>query len=306
MLCKSGRIIALVLLGLSQAQADTIHLKNGVRFDGVVTPVPEQQGLYKITAGDRQLFYRESEIEKIEKNSKTGHLDKEELLKRWEERNKLLTEETGLTADQRRLVRGLMMELKSEDASTRIAVRDKLSVLQQEFDVFGYIASLYPELSPLLAPNVLQLLAQLDPIRGLAIVQESAQANYFATRAIAIELLGRMGHKDSVPLIARGLADFNQQVQISAAYALAGLAVREATPALIALLANADLRVSGAARESLAALWAAELGDKRLISVSEWDEFWKAQTAPGTPIQLAQLEPLSPEEEEMKQTIDSN
>ncbi len=298
--------IALALLTLISVHADTVYLKNGVRFDGTVTPVPDQQGLYKVKAGNRQLFYRETEIDRVEKNDRTGHLDRKALLARWEERNKKLTEETGLTAEQRRLVRGLMFELKTEDASKRMAVRDQLKALQVEFDAWGYIASLYAELSPLLAPNVLRVLTQVDSKRSLPLLQESAQSNYFGTRAIAIEMLGRLGHKESTPIIARGLADFSQPVQISAAYALASMGVRRSTPALIGLLSHADLRVSGASRESLAALWEEKLGEKRLTSVSEWEAFWKNQTPEGTPIQLGQLEPLTLEEDELKQTIDSN
>ena len=299
-------VTALMALALMPVQADTIILKNGVRFDGTASPVPDQEGLFKVTAGKRQLFYRETEIDHIEKNDRTGLLDKNALLARWEERNRQLTEETGLTVEQRRLVRGLMFELKSEDESKRISVREKLKVLQAEFDAYGYIASIYRELSPLLAPNVLYVLTQLDPRRTVPLLQESAQSNYFAVRAIALELLGGLRHKDSAPIIARGLADFSQPVQISAAYALADMGVRQYTPALVSLLANADLRVSGASRESLTALWSDKLGDKRLNTVSEWDEFWKAQTLEGTPVGLAQLEPLSSEEEELKQTIDSN
>ena len=303
---KIGVVTALIVLTLLPVSADTVYLKNGVRFDGVVTPVPEQQGLYKVKAGTRQLFYRESEIDHIEKNTRTGILDKKALLARWEERNKKLTEETGLTAEQRRLVRGLMFELKSDDVSKRIAVRDRLKALQEEFDAYGYLASLYEELSPLLAPNVLRVLTQVDPKRSIPLLQESAQSNYFGVRAIAIEMLGQLRHKESIPLVVRGLADFSRPVQISAAYALANMGVRQSTPALISLLTHADLRVSGASREALAALWREQLGDKRLKTVSEWEAFWKSQTLSETPIQLAQLKPLSPEEDELKQTIDTN
>tara|TARA_R110001592_G_scaffold117322_3_gene319258 strand:+ start:410 stop:1333 length:924 start_codon:yes stop_codon:yes gene_type:complete len=303
---KYGLVLACALAAMVPAQADTIYLKNGVRFDGVATPVPDQEGIFKVSAGDRQLIYRDSEIDRIEKNQRTGHLDKQALVARWEERNKKLTEETGLTADQRRLVRGLVFELKSEDGSVFISVKDKLQALQSEFDVYGYLLTIYPELSPLLSPNVLRVMAYLDPARSVPLLQEGAEKNYFPVRVISIEMLGRLRHQDSVPILARGLVDFSYPVQISAAYALASMGVRQATPALISLLTSADLRVTNASRESLNVLWAEQLGDKKPISVTEWTEFYSAQTNPGAPIQLAELAPLSSEEDEIKQTIDSN
>ena len=303
---KIGSLIILALVAAVTTPADTIYLKNGVRFDGVVTPVPEQEGMFRISAGDRTLIYRETEIARVEKNDKTGHLDKQALIDRWKERNQKLTEETGLTADQRRLVRGLMFELRSEDISVRIAVRDKLQALQEEADVYGYLRSLYSELSPLLAPNVLWVLVHLDTAKSIDLLEESAQSNYFETRAVALELLGQLRSQNSETLVARGLADHNQTVQINAAYALARLGVRRSTPALIGMLADPDRRVSSASRESLTALWADSLGDKRLGPVSEWEEFWNGQTAEGTPIRLEDLEPLSPEDEELTHTYDSN
>jgi hypothetical protein len=304
MVNRLGLVLALAVTG--SVAADTIYLRNGVRVDGVVSSVPGQEGVFKVDAGGRTMFYRQSEIDRIEKNEKTGHLDKEDILKRWEQRNAKLTEETGLTADQRRLVRSVMFELKSEDASIRIAARDKLKSYQEQFDAFGYLEYLYPELSPLVAPFVLQALAEIDPRRSVPLVLESAQANHFDIRATAIAILGRMRLKDSVPLIARGLVDFDHRVQVSAAYALATMGVREATPALAQLLTIADLRVSGAARQALETLWQGEWGETRPTSVTEWNALWEAKKGTDTAIQLASLEVLSPEDEELKQTYDSN
>lgn len=288
------------------ALADTVYLNNGVRFDGVVTPVPDQPGLYKVTAGERSLIYRESEIREIEKNDRTGKLNREALLARWEEKNKRITEETGLTAEQRRLVRGLMFELKSDSVPQRLAVREKLVGLQSEFDVYGYLVTLYPELSTLLAPNVLEALYYLDAVRSAKLLKESATSNYFGTRAMALDLLSRARDRESIDLIARGLADHQYPVKIVSAYALAGLGVKEATPALISLLAHADQRVSNAARQALLTLWAAELGDNRPSTVDDWNALWAGQNTTGTPLELAKLEPLSPEADEFVQSIDGN
>lgn len=299
-------ILALAAVLGAPAWADTIYLNNGVRFDGVVTPVPEHEGLYRVTAGERTLVYREAEIARIEKNDRTGRLDKDDLRARWEEKNARLTEETGLTAEQRRQVRGLMFQLKTDNVPERIAIRERLIQLQREFDAYGYLRMLYAELSILLAPNVLETLYYMDPARSVDLLRESAERNYFGVRAMALELLGRLQDGASASLIARGLADHQQPVQISASYVLARLDVKEATPALIELLAHPDRRVANASRESLHSLWDGAWGDEPPRSVDEWETFWRGRSTQGAPITLATLEPLSPEEDEFTRSFDSN
>src|SRR5690606_1229603 len=112
--------------------------------------------------------------------------------------------------------------------------------------------------------------------------------------------------RSAIDLIARGLVDHQHPVKIAASYALAALGAKQATPALIELLPHADQRVSNAARESLLILWAEETGDTRPATVAEWKALWDRQTTTETPFDLAKLEPLSPEEEEITQSIDSN
>lgn len=301
--------VSLLIAGVviaAPAIGDTVYLKNGVQFDGVVTPVPDQPGLYQVAAGERSLIYRESEIDKIEKNERTGRLDREALLARWQEKSEQLNQETGLTTEQRRMVRGLMFELKSDSIPQRLAVREKLIGLQAQFDVYGYLVTLYPELSNLLAPNVLEALFYLDPIRCTKLLQESATSNYFGKRAMALELIGRANDRNSIELVVRGLADHKHEVKIAAAYVLAALGVREATPALIEILTHPDQRVANACREALLALWAESLGDTRPGTVDEWKAFWSQQSTTGTPVVLANLEPLSLPENEFTQSIDGN
>jgi hypothetical protein len=295
-----------VALVAASAGADTVYLKNGVEFDGVVTPVADNPGIFKVTAGDRSLTYRAEEIDRVEKNEKTGKLSKEEILASWEEQNRVLTEETGLTAEQRGLVMGLMFELKTDNVSKRVAVREKLIGLQKEFDAYNFLANQLPGVSILIGPNLLEALAYMDSSRALELLQGAAENNYFGTRALAIELLGRLGNAGSKDLIVRGLADHKQEVQISAVYVLAGMGAREVTPALISLLPSPDERVSNASREALLALWANAITDPKPGTVDEWTTFWNTQEKSGTPVQLADLKALSNPEEEIVSSIDTN
>ncbi len=148
-------VMLAVALMSGTAGADTVYLKNGVEFDGVVTPVPDNPGIFKVTAGERSLTYRAEEIDRVEKNEKTGKLSKEEILASWEEQNRVLTEETGLTSEQRSLVMGLMFELKTDNVSKRVAVREKLIGLRKEFDAYSFLANQLPGVSILIAPNLL-------------------------------------------------------------------------------------------------------------------------------------------------------
>lgn len=301
------RVLVLLLLATAPVGvADTVYLKNGVQFDGVVTPVPENSNLFKVTAGERSLIYRAEEIDRIEKNERTGKISKEEILARWQESDKKLTEETGLTADQRRLVEGLMFELKTDNVAKRMSVREQIIALQKEFDAYKYLAAQLPGASTLIAPYLLETLAYMDGPRTVPLLEEAALHNYAGMRSMAIEVLGRVGVSASKPLIARGLVDHMQEVQISAAYNLAKLGAREATPALIELLANPDQRVSNASREALRALWNGLLPDPAPASVSEWKAFWGGQEKPGGVIELAALESLSDPKAEITTSIDTN
>lgn len=298
-------VFAAALMGAT-AGADTVYLKNGVEFDGVVTPVTENAELFRVTAGDRTLTYRAEEIDRVEKNEKTGKLSEADILARWEAQNKQLTEETGLNADQRNLLLGLMYELKTDNVARRMSIREQLTGLQKEFDAYKFLAAQLPGVSILIAPNLLECLAYMDASRASELVQSALQNNYFGTRAIAIELLGRLGHSDSTALVARGLVDHKQEVQIAAIFVLAGFGAREATPALITLLASPDERVANASREALQALWANQLVEPKPSSVDEWKGFWGAQEKSGTPIELEGLQALSDPEEEITTSIDSN
>lgn len=306
MTCTLNRAMLAAVLMVTAAGADTVYLKNGVEFDGVVTSVPEDPELFRVTAGERSLVYRASEIERVEKNEKTGKQTNEEILARWQEQDKLLTEQTGLTADQRRLVQELMFELITDNASKRLAIREKLVGLQKEFDAYKYLASEWVGVSILIAPNLLEVLTYMDGARAVALLQEAAVNNYYGTRSMAINLLGRLGDSNNQALVARGLVDHKQEVQISAIYALAAMKVRAATPALIGLLPNHDDRVSNASKEALQALWADLLPDPKPSTVDEWTAFWNAQEKSTTPIELAGLEPLSNPVDEIETSIDSN
>lgn len=279
--------------------SDTVYLNNGVSFDAVVTE--RSDGLYSIDAGGRKLIYRPDEITRIEPNDRTGALDTNAIKASWAKQDAELTQLTGLTAEQRRKLDPLIYALQSDSPAERKSVRETLMGMQEEMDVFRYLAYRQPSLSHRLAPWVLEAMFFLDPRRVLDPLRENTQHRDFNTRAKAIELLGRMRDIESAQLIARGLVDIKFEVRIMAAYALANMGAKNATPALIQSLTHPDLRVSNAAREALQALWNAITGNAKPQTVDEWNAIWTAQQSLiGEGINLAALEPLIQPEEEFQ------
>lgn len=288
--------LAVVLAATGIAGADTIRLKNNVCFDGVVTERPD--GTLVIHAGQRTLVYQKAQIKSIEKNARTGEFDKEQAMARWAQRDAELTGVTGLTAIERGQVKALMFKLKGDPAH-RKAARDKLVTLQQEMDVFRYLAYELPRLSHRVSPWVLEAMFYVDATRIMSYLRTNTQHEHYGTRAKAIELLGKLRDYDSVYLIVRGLADHANEVRVAAAYSLANIRAKIATPALIECLKDADLRVASASRQALLALWREEIGEEKLRSVEEFEAFWTSQAGSvGKAITLGQLLPhVSPEEE---------
>lgn len=288
------RYIIIFLAGCSAAgniAADTIYLQNGVQFDGIVTQQPD--GTFRVQAGSRTLVYRESEIKRVEKNDRTGHLDKDAIKARWIERDKELTGLTGLNAEQRRRVDALLARLAGAETNEIIAVRESLIAMQKEIDVMRYLEYQLPDMSYILLPQVLDIICYIDAGRALKPLRRATQHAFFAVREKSLELLGRLRDRDSTPLIARGLVDESLAVRIAAAYALANVGAIEGTPALIESLKHPDMRVANASRESLEALWQYKIDDPKPRTVEEWTAFWNVHgTGVAAPILLENLKPL--------------
>lgn len=295
-MCGAGRM--LIIAGLfcgGWAAADTLYLKDGVQIDGKISAMPN--GLYQVRIGDRTILYRESEVDRVEQNERTGRIDRQEALRRWAEQDKQLTEQFGLSAEQRRKVDALLYKLQREEE--RVGARNQLIAMQQEHDILPYLAFRFTEVSHRLSPWVLETLAYIDARRVLETIRGAVLHPYFGTRAKAIELLGMLQDKASVELVARGLVDHKPEVQFPTAYALANLGAKEATPALTDLLGSTDQRVRNASLDALQKLWAAELGDAKPEQAEQWAEIWKSHAiSVGKSISLDGLLPLvAPEEE---------
>jgi len=290
------RLIVCVLLAVGMAAgADTVYLSNGVRVDGVVKQRPD--GNYVLEVRGREIVYRPSEIVEIEKNDRTGERDLDAIRARVEARRQELLEQTGLTQEQRDRVDELIVALSKAEQIDRPAIKNRLVRLQAEMNVARYLEW---KMREVIEPWVLEAYYYVAPAVAEPVLRRGTQDTNHEVRSKAIELLGRVGNDRHVDMVVRGLADHKSDVQIEAAYALARLGAREATPALIEMLGDANVRVSNASRQALEALWDDASGDAPPETVQAWEELWAQQAGQvDGSFQLARLQPLIPPEEEM-------
>lgn len=272
-------------------RADTITTDLGVIFDGVVTELPD--GNYKITAGGNTLIYRKEEIVSIEKNSRTGELNMEEIAAAAKKAEEELNAKTGLTAAQRARVDALMPALMDEGSAQHIQARDALIAMQAECEVYNYLQLLCEEGVPAVQSVVFEVLVRIDAARTMEDLREGLSNSHALVREKCISLLSQLKSSADADRIARGLVDPEFSVRIATAYALANLGHRAATPALIESLPHPDLRVSNAAREALTSLWKDALGDAKPATVDEWNAVWAANKGGNAAIALKDLEPLA-------------
>ncbi|MFP4501251.1 MAG: HEAT repeat domain-containing protein [Candidatus Hydrogenedentota bacterium] len=290
-------VLPLALLPAANAAGDTVYLKNGVQIDGQVTEL--DGGVVRVRAGGRTVIYRPHEVARVEENNRTGVLDREAAIARWQARDEELTRITGLNADQRRRVKNALYRLQREGA--RRQARQELMGMQEEMDVFRYLAWRLPGLSDRLSPWVLETMAFMDAKRTLPHLREALEHVYYGTRAMAIDLLAQMRDRQSTGKIARGLVDHAPEVQHTAAAAMGRFGIRAATPALIELLGSPDPRVKLASRQALAKLWEEEVQGEDYDDWQQWIALWKEYggNVEGA-FQLTALDPLIRPEEEFQ------
>jgi len=288
-----GKSIGVLLAAAAlQASADTLYLTNGVVIDGIVRD--RGDGIFEVQADQLKVIYRADEIASIEKNDKTGALDLEAVKREVEAAKAELEALTGLTEQQRDRVDALITDLRGAEATERANIRDTLVNLHADWGIAKYINYLF---GFSYSASLLEAAVWVDPGTAIPFLTHGVTHPHSEVRAKAIELLGRIGHRQSAALIARGLPDHSYDVRISAIYALAEISARQATPALISMMGQPDIKLSNAARDALKGLWQAEVGDAVPDGVTAWKEFWEKNKI-GDAIEYESLEPLILPEQE--------
>jgi len=273
--------------------ADTFTLKNGITFDGKIIE-ESSNGIYTIQVGKKIFKYTKDEIAHIEKNDKTGEINLDEAKKEWEEKDKLLTEKTGLNKDQRAAVEALISRIQWGEEVDRVTAKNSLLELQKTMDIFPYLEYYLPSYSPTATPYILEILFKINKDKTIKILREKIIDSAPTVRGKAIELLAIAKDIESYHLIIRGLVDPDTDVCIITNYAIAHIGLKSVTPVLIENLNHPEPRIANSSKEALNNLWKVELNNKKIDNIEEWKSFWEQHknTITDPIIYKKDLEPL--------------
>ena len=132
---KTFSIISILLVVKAITYADTFYLKSGIVFDGKIIG-ENPNGVLTIKVGTNTLYYRKDEIEKIEKNDKTGEIKIDDFIKEWEEKDKYLTQVTGLNKEQRAQIESILGKLQWGEEIDRASAKNALLELNKKFNIY--------------------------------------------------------------------------------------------------------------------------------------------------------------------------
>ncbi len=282
---------AVMAIAPALAIADTLHLKDGTTLDGAVVKINDN--CMAIRSGNGEIVYSNDEIDRVEKNEKKGTLDLATTNPAALRHEQELEKSTGLSAEQREKIIAIVDRLAREDAAERGQAVKELIALNQQLDVYRFLKESRQGFGARVMPGVLEVMLALNKGETKAIVLDCLNDKTPPIRAAALELLGEHKELASLETVARGLVDSEDEVQIASAHALAALADKRATPALIASLANANPRVRNAALAALSRVWSTADAPVKFETADEWTKFWtESSSTAGKPIELASLQPL--------------
>ncbi len=292
--CKIAFFVLIAATISVTGVADTFFLNGEVAVHG--TLLRSDDKFHYIDIGGRQQRIPKKSIKHIEKNDKTGAFDLEAAKKRVERKQQRLTEETGLTHEERIEIDRLIFTLKADNAADANQARRTLTTMCAEEKVYVYIAKLVEDVNfePFLTKVLLVVLTEADAVRAIPLLQTFATYVDGDVRAQCLELLGVHRHVSSLTLMMRGMLDHVPVVRLAGASALAAIGAKEATPLLLKNFNHPDLRVENYAHEALAVIWKAELGDAEPFkTLDEWQNFWNEQSpAVLKTVDIEGLEPL--------------
>ncbi len=270
-------IVAVCMIGAAVVAADTVHFHDGTTLDGKVVRVNENS--IRLEFGNGSMLIPVSQIAHIEENDRVADFNLNQVHPLAEQRREELRERTGLTAEQRALVRDVMAPLNSEDPMAVAAARDRLVALNKDMDVFQFLETSLPFLTDRYVPEVMHTLAEMDPERAGPVLQSRTQDVAPRNRGVALELLAATGSSDSVETLVRGLVDYEPEVRVSAARALAVAREMRSTPALLEGLQSPDAHVRQACRAALRTIWSTESGTVDFETHNEWSGFWASRAS---------------------------
>lgn len=297
-------VLGLVLGGffVQNAAGDTITLPDGSTMDGVVKEI--NANCVALTVGDNTMEFQRSEITSFEKNEKHGDPSKPLVLpsvQKWQDK---LNEDTGLAAEQRERVVALVDALyKAREIDERQRAEKDLIALNKTFNAAKFIkASLDGRSTMARRMANLDALTVLEPATTIPYLEKGLTNPYPAMRSLCIRLYTNVLHSQSDKLdrgaltyLARGILDFDSDVQVAAGTALAKFGQKPVTPVLVAKLDDPDTRVRNIVNEALTHIWEVNnVATPPEERTSFWQNYWRMNGAGvKDPLDPAKLQPLA-------------
>lgn len=271
---KHIRWLTITFLVAGAAFADTVYFKDGSSLDGVVS-YPNEQTL-SLDVGSGSMAFAVADVDRVEKNKKTSDPGKmNEIRAKWQQQ--ALDKRTGMTDEQRDQVREMMAPLWSEDEGVRNEARRRLVRAGGQMPVFQYAETTLRYAKGTVAPELMQLLVDIDPKKAKEVLPRYTSNLDARVRARSLELMATYKDANDLYTIAGGTVDPDPVVRARAAHALASTEVKGATPALIRGLDDNEPTVQNASRAALLDLWGKEGASAELKTSKDWQAFWAAK-----------------------------
>ena len=291
-MARNGFIVAIALLVVGLGTADTIYFKDGSMLHGKVNRLNENAVALELDKG--RMVFSNAEIDRVEDNDKTSsYANRHQANPKAVQLRAAQEERFGVTSEQREVLVRMVDALRSEDENLRVLTASRLCKLQAELDVFKFLEAAMGGFSESTLPPVMEVMAEIDKKRAVAPIRTRVDDPTPTSRAKAVELLGKIGDKESLETIARGIVDDDIGVRIGAAKGLGYAGEKRATPVLLEGLKNPNKRVQNACRDALTRLWSTDDLLVQFETPEEWEGMWRGQAARvEKPISPTGLQPL--------------
>ncbi len=182
-----------------------------------------------------------------------------------------------------------MEPLRSDDPREIARAKERLLQVAQEKDIFKFLEHVTTSTTERDMPQVLEVMAAIDPVRTKEVALTKVTEEHPINRGAALKTLAQLKDSESLETIAQGMVDYDADVRMQAAEALATMGDKRATPALLKGLDSNDTKVRNASMLALQQLWGEEIG----ASKQEWATHWQRnQGTVSDPINANALEPL--------------
>lgn len=285
---------AVLLAAVAPASADTLYFRDGTTVRGVV--LSDYGGSVVLGVGSGRMRFSREEIARIERDGNTGQTVKaaeQAAGKTNEEQADPLFKRTGMTREERDMVRDAIEPLWSPDEAERGSARKRLVDMAKRLPLFQFIESSLPYSKGALVPELMTVLFQIDPEQARNVLGQRCTDPDPAARGKALDLMASYEKDKDIETIARGTVDPDRSVRLGAVTALARAADKRSTPVLVACLGSRDVQVRNAALTGLQRMWNRDVSTRQ-----EWESFWdtKSKATQGA-LDPSTLAPLVSKEE---------